>query len=52
MAKEEVKESQYQVVQVPESYLIRIQTPAEELLTIEQALADILNKLNELTKKL
>lgn len=51
MAKEEVKES-YNLVQVPESYAIRIQSPTEELLTVEQALVEILNKLNELTKKI
>lgn len=55
--KEEVKEVkkkvvEYKLVEIPSSYGIAIQTPEEEILTMEQSTVKILNLLNEIKKLL
>ena len=48
----EKEEAKYELVEVATQYGIAIQAPDKSHLSIEQALVDILNKLNELQKVL
>lgn len=45
-------EEKFELVQVPTQHELAIQTPEGEVLTIEQATVLILNKLDELNKRL
>jgi hypothetical protein len=51
---EEVKEKKqvYNAVQVPIQHALAIETPSGEILTIENALAEILNRLAEIKRLL
>lgn len=49
--KKEVKK-EYTLVQVPTGAEIAIQQPNEEVITTEQAIVDILNKLDRIEKAL
>lgn len=46
------KKIQYKLVEVPASYGLAIQTPEEKVLTTEQAIVEILNKLDKVQKAL
>jgi hypothetical protein len=46
--KEEVKE--YKHVEVPTNFVPAIQTPDEKVLSVEQALVEILNKIDKIEK--
>jgi len=46
--KNKVEDKEYKAVQVPTQYAPAVQSPDEELITTEQALAEILNRLDEL----
>lgn len=47
---DEKKEKNYELVEVPTQFGLGFQTPDGEVLTTEQALVEILNKLNKLEK--
>jgi len=44
----EEKKNEYKLVEVPASYGLAIQTPEEKILTTEQAIVEILNKLEKI----
>jgi len=48
--KEEVKESKYEVVQVPTNHELAIQTPDGEVITLMQGITEILNNMSKLDK--
>lgn len=48
----EAKKIEYKLVEVPASYGLAIQTPDEKVLTTEQAMVEILNKLDTVEKAL
>jgi len=50
MAEKESKEVEYQAVQVPTEHRIMIQNPKGEVMTMEEVLAEISNKLDKLLK--
>lgn len=52
MEKENKKIDEFQLVEVPASMTIAIQTPEKEILTMEQAMVRVLNVLDKLDKKL
>lgn len=47
---EEKKEQNYELVKVPTEYGLGFKTPNEEVLNTEQALIEILNKLEKIEK--
>ena len=51
MAEEkEEKKKEYVLVNVPTGQAIAVQTPTEEIITTEQALVEVLNKLDKIEK--
>ena len=49
---DETKISEYKLVEIPTQMGLAFQTPEETILTMEQAIVEILNKLNKVEKAL
>lgn len=46
------KEEEYELVQIPIEYKLAIQAPSGEKMSLEEAIVQILNKLNKLEKNI
>jgi hypothetical protein len=50
MVEEKAEVKEYTLVQVPTQHTIAIQTPEGEVMTTEQGIVDILNKMDKIIK--